>query len=184
MSLAAGLAKDIPACMQESQTSSGIAACIEKDGFSAGCAGCVGTYGQCVIDNCMSDCADPTSSTCKTCYETKCMPAFLTCTGFPKPSELEQIETGKCTDSADMALAGGLAKDIPACMQESQTASGIAACIEKDGFSAPCAGCVGTYGQCVIDDCLKECADPTSAPAKIAIPRNACPVSSRALGSP
>merc|ERR1719461_1176267 len=114
MALAAKLETEIPACMKESQTASGIAACIEKDGFSAGCAGCVGTYGQCVIDNCMSDCADPTSSTCKTCYETKCMPAFLTCTGFPKPSELEQIEAGgKCTDSTDMSLALGLATDIP-----------------------------------------------------------------------
>merc|ERR550532_1027059 len=167
MSLAAGLAKDIPACMQESQTSSGIAACIEKDGFSAPCAGCVGTYGQCVLDNCMSDCADPTSSTCKTCYETKCMPAFLTCTGFPAPKhELEQIEAGKCTGSADMALAAKLETEIPACMKESQTASGIAACIEKDGFSAGCAGCVGTYGQCVIDNCMSDCADPTSSTCK------------------
>merc|ERR550539_41311 len=130
--------------MQESQTASGIAACIEKDGFSAPCAGCVGTYGQCVIDDCLSECSDPTSSTCKTCYTTKCMPAFLSCTGFPAPSELAMAEAGKC-NSNDMSLAEGLAKDI-------------AACIEKDGFSAPCAGCVGTYGQCVIDDCLSECA--------------------------
>merc|ERR1719150_1120704 len=94
--LAEGLAKDIPACMQESQTASGIAACIEKDGFSAPCAGCVGTYGQCVLDNCMSDCADPTSASCKTCYTDKCMPAFLSCTGFPSPKELEQAQAGKC----------------------------------------------------------------------------------------
>merc|ERR1719192_2413955 len=142
--LAEGLAKDIPACMQESQTASGIAACIEKDGFSAPCAGCVGTYGQCVIDKCLSDCADPTSATCKTCYTTKCEPAFLACTGFPNPNfELAMAQaTGACMNSQDEPLAEGLAKDIPACMQESQTASGIAACIEKDGFSAPCATCV------------------------------------------
>merc|ERR1719232_690388 len=185
MSLAAGLAKDIPACMQESQTSSGIAACIEKDGFSAPCAGCVGTYGQCVLDNCMSDCADPTSSTCKTCYESKCMPAFLTCTGFPAPKhELAQIEAGKCTDSADMSLAAGLAKDIPACMQESQTSSGIAACIEKDGFSAPCAGCVGTYGQCVLDNCMSDCADPTSSTCKTCFETKCMPAFLTCTGFP
>merc|ERR1712038_2222197 len=120
MSLASGLAKDIPACMQESQTAAGIAACIEKDGFSAPCAGCVGTYGQCVIDKCLSDCSDPTSSACKTCYTTKCMPAFLACTGFPNPNfELAMAQTtGACMNSQDEQLAEGLAKDIPACMQE------------------------------------------------------------------
>merc|ERR1719150_3170419 len=87
--LAEGLAKDIPACMQESQTSSGIAACIQKDGFSAPCSACVGTYGKCVIDDCLSDCMEPTSSACKQCYTSKCMPAFISCTGFPEPSELE-----------------------------------------------------------------------------------------------
>merc|ERR1719195_2236740 len=139
--------------MQESQTASGIAACIEKDGFTAGCAQCVGTYGACVIDECGSQCeADPTGAACKTCYTDKCLPAFYTCSGFPKPA-LEAPLAGQCTSAQDMNLAEGLEKDIPACMQESQTASGIAACIEKDGFTAGCAQCVGTYGACVIDKC-------------------------------
>merc|ERR1719273_1091736 len=96
LSLAEGLAKDIPACMEQSQTAAGIAACIEKDGFSAPCSACVGTYGKCVIDDCLSDCSDPTSSACKTCYTTKCMPAFISCTGFPEPSELAMAQAGSC----------------------------------------------------------------------------------------
>jgi len=144
------------------QTASGIASCIEADGFSAPCAGCVGTYGACVIDNCLSQCSDPTSSACTTCYNTKCMPAFTACTGFPSPSELAAPEAGKC-NSQDLSIATQLSTDIPKCLQESQTASGIASCIEADGFSAPCAGCVGTYGACVIDNCLSQCSDPTSS---------------------
>merc|ERR1719350_1599817 len=167
MNLAEGLEKDIPACMQESQTASGIAACIEKDGFTPGCAQCVGTYGACVIDKRGSQCeADPTGAACKTCYTDKCLPAFYTCSGFPKPA-LESALAGQCTSAQDMNLAEGLEKDIPACMQESQTASGIAACIEKDGFTAGCSQCVGTYGACVLDKCDSQCAaDPTGKACK------------------
>jgi len=88
LALAEKLSTDIPECLQESQTAAGITACIEKKGFSAPCSGCVGTYGSCVLDQCLSDCSDPTSPDCKSCYTTKCMPSFLTCTGFPAPAEL------------------------------------------------------------------------------------------------
>merc|ERR1719277_90965 len=132
MAKAEGLAQDIPACMQQSQTASGIASCIENDGFTAGCSQCVGTYGACVIDKCGSQCeADPTGQACKTCYTDKCMPAFYTCTGFPKhPAELEAPLAGQCTSGRDMSLRGGLDKFIPKCMEQSRTASGIASCIE------------------------------------------------------
>merc|ERR1719203_2451627 len=164
MDLASGLETDIPACMQESQTAEGITACIEAKGFTAGCSACVGTYGACVIDKCLSDCSDPTASACKTCYSTKCEPAFDECTGFPP--QLSEPEVGKCTDAQDMDLASGLETDIPACMQQAQTAEGIAACIEKKGFTAGCSACVGTYGMCVIDECLSECSDPTASACK------------------
>merc|ERR1719277_919390 len=142
MAKAEGLEQDIPACMQKSQTASGIAACIEADGFTAGCSQCVGTYGACVIEKCGTECeADPTGAACKTCYTDKCEPAFYACSGFPKPS-LEAALTGQCTGAQDMAKAAGLEQDIPACMQQSQTSSGIAACIEADGFTAGCSQCV------------------------------------------
>merc|ERR1719499_2388534 len=158
MSIASKLNEDIPTCMQESQTASGIAACIEKDGFTAGCADCVGTYGACIIDKCASQCeADPTGSACKSCYTDKCMPAFLSCSGFPSPSHLEKAQGGACLSPTDMQNAENLKTDIPACMRQSQTASGIASCIENDGFTAGCASCVGTYGACVIDNCLSQC---------------------------
>merc|ERR1712061_713824 len=167
MELGADLAKDIPACMESSKTATEFVQCIQKDGFSAGCADCVGTYAGCVVDKCVTQCkADPTGAACKTCYTDKCLPAFYTCTGFPKEADSEAA-TGQCTSAQDMSLAANLEKDIPACMHQSQTAAGIAACIEKDGFTAGCAQCVGTYGVCVIDKCGTQCeADPTGAACK------------------
>merc|ERR1719293_407949 len=113
MSLAQNLEKEIPSCMQQSQTAAGIAACIEKDGFTAGCAQCVGTYGVCVIDKCGAQCeADPTGAACKTCYTDKCLPAFYSCSGYPKEADSEAA-TGQCTSAKDMELGADLAKDIP-----------------------------------------------------------------------
>merc|ERR1719461_1958464 len=157
------LSADIDACVESTNSEATFGACLEKDGFTDGCTQCVETMVGCIMTDCPS-CQSSDSATCKQCYTAKCTPAFDTCSGLP-PQELATPQAGKC-NSNDLSLASGLAKDIPACMQESQTASGIAACIEKDGFSAPCAGCVGTYGACVIDNCMSDCADPTSATCK------------------
>merc|ERR1719188_2658158 len=122
MAKAEGLAQDIPACMQQSQTASGIAACIEADGFTAGCSQCVGTYGACVIDKCGTECeADPKGAACKTCYTDKCLPAFYTCSGFPpQAADADSEAAVQCTSAQDLAIAQNLEKDIPACMQQSQ----------------------------------------------------------------
>merc|ERR1712223_2035333 len=131
--------------MQTSKTETEMVQCIQKDGFTAGCALCVGTYAKCIADKCGTQCkADPTGAACKTCYTDKCLPAFYTCSGYPKEANSD-AETGQCTSAKDMELGADLAKDIPACWKSSKNGDEFVQCIQKDGFSAGCADCVGTY---------------------------------------
>merc|ERR1719232_1472859 len=126
-SMAGQLQTDIPNCLQQTQSVSGIAACIEKDGFSAPCAQCVGTFGSCIISDCLSDCESaPNSAACKNCVASKCQPAFMSCTGFPS-SGLEFVAMltapaaghGNC-NAKDTSMRGQLQTDISMCLQETQ----------------------------------------------------------------
>merc|ERR1719262_768905 len=168
MKLGADLSKDIPTCLQSSNSEAAFVQCIEADGFTAGCAECVGSFAGCITTECATQCESaPNSSACNQCVVTKCQPAFITCSGYPKPSLKMALATDQCTSAQDLEKAEGLAQDIPKCMRQSQTAAGISACIEADGFTAGCSQCVGTYGACVIDKCGSECeANPTGAACK------------------
>merc|ERR1719492_577991 len=61
--------------------------CIKKLGYTEGCSTCFGDLVGCTKDNCMFDCMmDAQGSSCKSCVDKNCTPAFETCSGLTPPS--------------------------------------------------------------------------------------------------
>jgi len=163
------LIKDMPTCMENTKSTPDLIACFEKDGFSAGCSQCVGDYAMSIAKNCPTECHNGWNATCQACVEGKSLPAFLSCSGY-KPKDLMPKTAGKCTSPEDSKLwESRLEKDMPLCMKQTQTAKGIAACIEKDGFSAGCSECVGNYGMNITMKCGNECMNGYDATCKSCI---------------
>merc|ERR1712080_487354 len=77
---------------------------------------------------------------------------------------------GKCTNSQDEPFLPKLADDITTCAKAASDASSSAvfqSCLEKDGFTSGCAGCVTTYVGCIMDKCSTQSENaPTSAACK------------------
>merc|ERR1719336_158641 len=152
-------------CFESASNAQEMESCMTGKGFTDGCAGCTGDVAQCVYDQCSKACEVRLSDECEACYNTNCLPPFVECTGLSK-DEPKLTAGGACTDAADMALVGNLEADMVACFSTETTTSGIESCMKGKGFTAACAGCSGTYAQCVFDKCSTDCADPTGAACK------------------
>jgi len=162
--------KSILECWAEN-TGAGVESCMKKDGLTAGCATCFGTYANCANTKCSSECYEGSvpfvhdaGNACVSCTNSKCMPAFNICSGL-KEFQLSapEADTGKCTDSTDMTKATDLETDLVSCFETESTSEDIETCMEGKGFTAPCAGCMGTYATCVYDNCASDCANPKSS---------------------
>merc|ERR1719492_703658 len=89
--------------------------CIKKDaGYTETCSSCFGALVGCTKDNCM---IDAQGSSCKSCVDKSCTPAFETCSGLTPPSKaffaLEALETATdaCKDAADQKVWDDEGKD-------------------------------------------------------------------------
>merc|ERR1719326_1968965 len=113
----ADFASDLSACGHQCLGGAACTAkCIEKRrGYTAACSNCFGTLTGCTKDNCMFDCMmDAQGSSCKTCVDKSCTPAFETCSGLTPPSKaaLAALEAGTaaCKDAADQKIWNGAGK--------------------------------------------------------------------------
>merc|ERR1719273_1793090 len=114
------------------QNADDIISCMSGKGFTPACATCTGAYANCVYSDCSTECADPTSAACESCYTTKCLPVFFTCSGLQAPKRLTAPEAkGACTDAADMAKANAsFEKDLVGCFATGYTKDVIETCME------------------------------------------------------
>jgi len=165
MAVAANMEADMVTCMTQSQQAATVTACMEGKGFTAGCSACVGTYTTCVMSQCMPQCMSPTSDACKSCYTSKCLPAFETCTGLTPTMDatlpllhMDAPLAGACVDDKDMALLPDVKDDLTECFTEGYSPSFIMGCMEDKGFSKGCTSCFGTFATCAVVDCM--CTDP------------------------
>ncbi len=56
--------------------------CIEATGLTTACATCVDAEANCTVSQCALSCISPSSSSCTTCRDSNCQPAFNTCSGL------------------------------------------------------------------------------------------------------
>lgn len=69
----------------------------------------------------------------------------------------------KCNDK-DMQAAAHLKEDMKKCMGGGNI-TGLSECLEKDGFSKPCVGCITDLTGCVMKNCIEECSADSESEA-------------------
>jgi hypothetical protein len=142
---------------------------IDETGLSEDCTQCFTDLFGCTLTNCAGECiADPTSDACALCTVDSCGESFEDCSGIPiadTPPPEEQ-----CTNTDDMAIIEstdtlGVATDCMfSCIADADPDACTHACIvDATGLSDGCTGCYVDGLNCVVDNCLVECAaDPSS----------------------
>merc|ERR1719410_452641 len=158
---------DLSACGHQCLgTASCTAKCIEKKGYTEACSSCFGDLVGCTKDNCMFDCMlDASGSSCKSCVDKSCTPAFETCSGLTPPTKAELgAATDACKDAADQKIWNGVGKtdfekDLSACGNQCLGgASCTTACIKKKaGYTEACSSCFGGLVGCTKDNCMFDC---------------------------
>jgi len=62
-----------------------VVSCVEdKVGLSRPCSECWYENGECILNNCVLPCLNPSGALCERCAEDNCFPATIVCAGVPK----------------------------------------------------------------------------------------------------
>jgi len=158
-----------------------VSSCLQSaEKYSAPCADCFGDLTACTESNCLFPCLkSPPTKACADCQNSKCVPAFVSCSGIPQsdlpppppaPLMVAANATGACSDDADQAIwtAKGSANfqaDMTKCGTSCMgTHDCVAKCITTaEGYSTACASCFGDLGTCSSKNCLLPCIGGASA---------------------
>jgi len=155
-----------------------VSTCLQSaEKYSAGCADCFGGLASCTEDNCLAPCLKtPPTKACADCQNSKCIPAFVTCSGIPEsdlppPPSMVMLNatTPACADAADTKIwedkgKAAFGDDMSKCGKQCMGANAcVAKCVEsQEGYSDACAACFGSLGECTTKNCLMQCINGNS----------------------
>ena len=169
--------------------------------LSAACADCAAQQAYCVVQNCLTDCLPPHSSSpaCVSCSDIACGEAFRNCSGLvppsappptpspprpsPSPPAPPSSPTPPCNEadaklydnsSAWNALLASCGSPCGSTIFQPEGPDCAAQCLRENSLSAGCANCAGHYAACTANECLVECAADPTGPGCLACAHAKC----------